>query len=74
MYASAKEAHMSDTADNPLRGKAPAPDQVKDDSPTGREPNDMVHQPNAPQNKDRPEMYPATHGGGDNIDVPRKGR
>lgn len=57
-------------ADNPLTGKPPAPDQFKDPSPEGREPNEMVHQPNEPGFKKRPSQYPATRNGGDNIDLP----
>ena len=67
-------ADTSGTADNPLKGKAPAPAEVKDGSAKGREPNDMVHLPPQPQNKDRPSQYPATRTGGDNIDVPGETR
>jgi len=63
---------MANSADNPLKGKAPVPDQVRDPCPTGRKPNDMVHQPNDPKFRKRPSEYPATRNGGDNIDVPHK--
>ena len=48
------------TAGNPLEGKAPVPDQLKDKIPAGEHPNASAHFDNDPAWKKRPGQYPAT--------------
>lgn len=60
---------MSDPKpDNPLKGKAPAPDQLRDADPEGHTPNDSFHIENDPKFKKRPEQYPAAKDGKGNPD------
>lgn len=49
--------------DNPLKGKAPAPDDVRDEKPEGHTPNASSHIENDPAWKDRPARYPAVDKG-----------
>jgi hypothetical protein len=46
-------------ADAPLRGEAPAPDQLRDPSPEGTHPNASEHFGDKPQYHGRPAKYPA---------------
>ncbi len=48
------------TAGNPLEGKPPAPDQLKDKTPEGGHPNASAHFDNDTAWKKRPGQYPAT--------------
>lgn len=45
--------------DAPLRGEPPAPDQLRDPSPTGTNPNASEHFGDKPQYHGRPAKYPA---------------
>lgn len=60
--------------DNPLHGKPPAPDQVRDAEPEGKSPNASTHFDNRPEWKKRPEQYPAAKEGLQNTDIPGKGK
>ena len=55
---------MSDPKpDNPLHGKPPAPDDVRDPAPKGRNPNASFHVENDPEWKKRPGQYPVAKKG-----------
>ena len=45
-------------ADAPLKGKAPAPDQLRDPKPEGGHPNDSYHLEGKEDWTSRPEQYP----------------
>lgn len=46
-------------ADAPLHGEAPVPDQLRDPSPQGSNPNASEHFGDKPQYHGRPAKYPA---------------
>ncbi len=64
----------SDDASNPLEGKAPAPEQLKDSRPAGENPNAAEHVDVDSAWKKRPDQYPATKSGLLNTDVPKTGK
>lgn len=49
--------------DNPLKGKAPAPNDVRDEKTEGHTPNASFHVENDPAWEDRPGQYQAVKKG-----------
>ena len=59
METQQKSTANSSKAANPLSGRAPAPDQLRDKGPKGEHPNASFHVENDPDWKNRPSEYPA---------------
>ncbi|WP_303831630.1 hypothetical protein [Asticcacaulis taihuensis] len=64
----------TDNASNPLRGQAPAPDELKDKRPEGENTNASQHFDADPAWKERPGQYPAAKMGLLNPDLPGAGK
>ena len=60
---SKERAPVINDAANPLRGQAPAPEQLKDDHADGENPNASTHFKADPEWNDRPGQYPAVKSG-----------